>query len=379
MKIKCMLTDSNEYNSFCGLENSIYTVKISKKHQYWYYDLCDMIYFYDNSDVELVLDISDCDISLAKYLYGNHKFNENILRENESEVMVHTTTLESSNEILADGAIKCWNLLKKDKNQFENTPIGSLLGDIADFSNYVMLSPVDVNNEIIVASKQQGCIDTNPNQTYEAGARFYLDAKKLASDGLLLRDGQHIKVREEISLDKYLVWYSTAKKIGVPSKTTPLEFFEQSNRAFKKYHKVNLIDITKENIAKYKSFEEQDLTDLSQYLSRVYPDYNKVVKWCYINVDNENIGSIWLEKMDTNIVKLGVFIADEQYRNKGYGTDAIRKMLTFAKDVGYQNVILNVRVSNARAFSVYKKLGFSEVKRYTKNNGVEVITMKHTF
>lgn len=232
MKIKCTLTDSNDYNSFCSLENSIYSVKISKKYHYWYYDLCDMMCFYDNSEVELITDISDDDILLAKTLYGNHKFNERFIRECETDIMVHTTTLEAYREIVSDGAVKCWNLLKKEKKHFEEKPIGSLLGDIADFSNYVMLSPFNVNNEIIVASKQKGCIDTNPEQIYKPGARFYFDAKKLAQDGLLLRDGQHIKVRNEIPIDRYLIWCATANDIGVPDETTPLYFYEQSNKKF---------------------------------------------------------------------------------------------------------------------------------------------------
>lgn len=234
MRIKCILTNSKDYKSFCGLENSIYTVKISKQYKYWYYDLCDMIDFYSDSYVELILEISKNDIELARSLYGNHSYDENTLREYEPTVMVHTTTLEVYKEIIADGSIKSWNLLKQQKESFEDKPIGSLLGDIEDFSNYVMLSPIDVNNEIIVASKQKGYIDTNPNQTYETGCRFYLDAKKLANDGLLLRDGQHIKVKNEISLEKYLIWYSTAERIGLPVETTPNKFFELSNKEFYK-------------------------------------------------------------------------------------------------------------------------------------------------
>lgn len=234
MKIRCILTDTKDYNSFCGLENSIYTVKISKQYQYWYYDLCDMIGFYRDSDVELILDISDSDIALAKSLYGNHRFNERLLRTYETEVMVHTTTLESYRKIMADGAIKCWNILNRETKGFGDSPIGNLLGDIKDFSNYVMLSPISVNNEIVVASKQKNRIDVNPNQIYNAGCRFYLDAKKLADDGLLLRDGQHIKVKDKIPLDKYMIWYSTAEKIGLPERTTPLNFFELSNKEFEK-------------------------------------------------------------------------------------------------------------------------------------------------
>lgn len=232
MKIKCILTNSKDYKSFCGLENSIYTVKISKQYKYWYYDLCDMIDFYSNSGIELILDVSDNDVKSARTLYGNHSFDESLLREYEPTVMVHTTTFEAYREIIADGSIKCWNILKQQKESFDEKPIGSLLGDIDDFSNYVMLSPVDVNNEIIVASKQKGAIDINPNQTYQAGCRFYLDAKKLANDGLLLRDGQHIKVKNEIPLDKYLIWFSTAEKTGLPAETTPIKFFELSNNKF---------------------------------------------------------------------------------------------------------------------------------------------------
>lgn len=232
MKIKCILTDASEYKSFCGLENSIYTVKISKRYKYWYDDLCDLIDFYRDSVIELLLEVSSEDIELARKLHGNHSFDEKSLREYEPDVMVHTTLLESKSQIIADGYIKCWNMLKQENETFDKKPIGSLLGDIEDFSNYVMLSPIDVNNEIIVASKQKGRIDTNPEQIYNAGCRFYLDARKLANDGLLLRDGQHIKVKGQIPLDKYLIWYSTADKVGLPEKTTPKEFFEASNREF---------------------------------------------------------------------------------------------------------------------------------------------------
>ena len=76
-------------------------------------------------------------------------------------------------------------------------------------------------------------------------------------------------------------------------------------------------------------------------------------------------------------MKLGVFIADEKYRNKGYGTLAIKKIMLFAKDLGYKSVVLNVRISNIKAFNVYQNIGFKETKRFTKNNGVVVIQMEY--
>lgn len=137
-----------------------------------------------------------------------------------------------------------------------------------------------------------------------------------------------------------------------------------------------LIDITNENLRSYKQFENC-FDNLSSYLSRIYPDFDTKIKWCYINVDNKNIGGIWLEKVDVNTVKLGVFIADEKYRNKGYGTFAINEIIRFAKNLGYKSVVLNVRISNIKAFNVYQNIGFQETKRFTKNNGVDVIQMEY--
>lgn len=229
MKIRCVLTDSTEYRQFNCFENSIYTLKISRNYDYWYYDLCDLIDFYSETNIEIVLEIDDNDLSLARQLYGSHRYNEQTLREYETAVMVHSTTKENVESILSSMKLKSWNLLSAEKSNWEKKPIGALLGDIEDFSNYVMLSGVSSNNEIITASKADKTINTDINQSYVAGARFYLDAQKLAKDGLLLRDGAHIKVKDCIDLEKYMIWYSTPEILGIDEHTTPKEFFELSN------------------------------------------------------------------------------------------------------------------------------------------------------
>lgn len=138
---------------------------------------------------------------------------------------------------------------------------------------------------------------------------------------------------------------------------------------------MNLADISVDNIADYKKFEQLYSENLSMYLSRIYPDKKSIVKWCYINVNDENIGSIWLEKVSENTLKLGVFIADEKYRNKGYGTFSIKEMLNFAKLSKYEIVTLNVRITNHMAINTYQNCGFRKTNQYVKNNGIEVISM----
>lgn len=203
--IKCILTDADEYKRFVCSENQKYTLKISKRYSCWYYDLCDFIDFYTNSDVKVECAVDYSDLQLARKLYANHKFNECVLREYESPVMVHSTTKQNAEGILKDNLIKSFNQLNVESSQ--NETIGLQLGDINDFSDYVMLSDFFENNEIIVASKNNGRISTDVNQRYCAGARFYIDARKLAENGLLLRDGAHVKVRDYIDLGEYLIWY----------------------------------------------------------------------------------------------------------------------------------------------------------------------------
>ena len=232
MKIRCVLTDSLEYRQFNCLENSIYTLKISRNYEYWYFDLCDLIDFYADTNIEVIVEVDNHNLTIARQLYGNHKYNEKALREYETEVMVHSTVKENIESILSAKQLKSWNLLSVEKTEWEQQPIGALLGDIEDFSNYVMLSGISQNNEIITASKSNGVINTDINQLYVAGGRFYLDALKLATDGVLLRDGAHIKVRDYIDLEKYLIWYSTPEILGIDKYTTPKKFFELSNERF---------------------------------------------------------------------------------------------------------------------------------------------------
>lgn len=229
----CSLSDSDQYKILCYEDNKKYAVTISRLSENWFYDLCDLIDFYKDSAIKVAVNVEEAELHKARELYGSHRFDERFLRSYESKVLVHSTLPENVQSVFDDGELKCWNTLKIEKKGWEANPIGVLLGDIQDFSNYIMLSDMRDNNEIVVASKQKHKIDISTEQMYMPGVRIYLDAEKLAKDGLLLRDGEHTKVREKISLDKYMIWYSTPERVGIGKKTTPKEFFEESNKVFK--------------------------------------------------------------------------------------------------------------------------------------------------
>ena len=138
---------------------------------------------------------------------------------------------------------------------------------------------------------------------------------------------------------------------------------------------MKLIPVDKDNRNAYRKFENAE--DLSCYLSRIYPDLEaSYLKWMYIEEDGNYIGSVWLEGQNINQAKLGIFIADPAYRDKGIGKYAIQQMISLAKSDGIDIITLNVRVGNLRARKVYAACGFKEEKRFKKENGIEVFSME---
>lgn len=78
------------------------------------------------------------------------------------------------------------------------------------------------------------------------------------------------------------------------------------------------------------------------------------------------IGNCAIMKVDhkDRTCELGIFIGDEENRNKGYGAEALQLLLDFG--FNYQNmhnIHLTVKSFNERAINCYKKIGFKEYGR----------------
>ena len=141
---------------------------------------------------------------------------------------------------------------------------------------------------------------------------------------------------------------------------------------------MNLIKINETNKIEYKQFEKD--TDLYDYQTRIYPDKTcDIVLWYYINEDDKDIGSVWLEikhRTDKE-AKLGIFIVDPMYRGLGIGRKAIDDIIRLnALKYGLALIRLNVRENNIRAQRAYLSCGFVEKDRYVKENGVAVVAME---
>lgn len=78
---------------------------------------------------------------------------------------------------------------------------------------------------------------------------------------------------------------------------------------------------------------------------------------------NKLIGTIGLEKFNwtSRNAVLGIFIGDKNYRNNGYGTEAIKLLLEFGfKYLNLHSIRLSLLSVNERAHKCYLKCGFKD-------------------
>ncbi|MBM7614128.1 hypothetical protein [Alkaliphilus hydrothermalis] len=229
-----LLETSKGFNLLQYLEGEVSRLIISKEGADWEYQLFDFIQYHSSYNKNILLAVDKKDLDTAQHIYGNHSYKDRFLRPYEGKVLIHTTSKENYNAIMQDGYLKSWNRLNRHSQLTEKAPIGQVFGDPPDYSDYIMFTNGGLGAERVVASRQKGKIDLNFDSPYMAGARFYFDADKIAKDGLLVRDGRHLKVRDSLSINSYILWIATPDILGISEETTPRIFTEKANTMFEK-------------------------------------------------------------------------------------------------------------------------------------------------
>ena len=116
-----------------------------------------------------------------------------------------------------------------------------------------------------------------------------------------------------------------------------------------------LIFYKKKNIYEYANDLSKDEIDrINNYVN------NNVLKlignYCNIIVDDKVIGCLLITDHDDGKLLDEIYL-EEEYRNKGIGTDIIKKVI-YDNDIVY----LWVYKENKRAVALYKKLGFNVIE-----------------
>lgn len=83
-------------------------------------------------------------------------------------------------------------------------------------------------------------------------------------------------------------------------------------------------------------------------------------------VDDKLMGNCGIQGIDTirQCAEVGLFIGEEENRNKGYGEEVLNLLLDYGFNcLNLNNIMLRVFSFNERAISCYKKVGFKEIGR----------------
>ena len=108
------------------------------------------------------------------------------------------------------------------------------------------------------------------------------------------------------------------------------------------------------------------LSGEQEYLENKTKNENEA-KFAIVTLDGDKLrGTVSLEhiNLSNKDAILGIFIGDKDYRNNGYGTEAIKLILDYGFNyINLHSVRLDVMAFNERAQKCYQKCGFKEYGR----------------
>jgi RimJ/RimL family protein N-acetyltransferase len=137
--------------------------------------------------------------------------------------------------------------------------------------------------------------------------------------------------------------------------------------------RVYLSPMNSEDYLKYVEWMNSDVVakNIGNFTSIISIDFEKgwlekatSEKYIFAIIDKENdtlIGNISLTDIHevNRTAVLGIFIGDDNYHSKGYGSEAIMLLLDYGFNyINLNNIMLKVFAPNKRAIKAYEKCGF---------------------
>lgn len=372
-KIRLVLND-NDNKVTVGLQNGIYNVIISKRFKEWAIRVGDLFSYAKFNNIDVIHSLSKSEIEEIANAYQNHNFMDDHSRDYEPLYLVHSTDYDSWIDIKNSGYIKSWNTLKREGHYIKNAePFGKMLGDLDSFSDYVMLSDCGISGEIVVASKQHNKM-VDERTVYKVGARLYLDAFMLANDGLLIRDGIHLKVKDRIDIDKYVLFTITRDDLIITDKySTPKDFTKMANYEFYKHISKNPNRVDKDislipyypdddktlawyqDVELVKKIDNKDEPYTLDKLQAMYHYLDTNGDCFYISYRDQLVGDVTL--LDSGEIAIVII---KPYQNKHIGRKVIRSIIELAKLKGFDRVYMTIYDFNVQSQRMAKSVGFEK-------------------
>lgn len=134
-------------------------------------------------------------------------------------------------------------------------------------------------------------------------------------------------------------------------------------------------------LRKYNEFDINYIVDLEQKVLHsslgydyYFNDLNNPLAYHYILDEVGFISSIF----DGDIAEVLNFGVDPLFQGKGFGKEIITEYINIMILLGAKSIVLEVRSSNVKAISLYKKVGFDTIRIRKKyySNGEDALFMQ---
>ena len=121
----------------------------------------------------------------------------------------------------------------------------------------------------------------------------------------------------------------------------------------------------------FQSDEKERFIQTVESLSVPYCTKGKAITFSIVSTaGNKAVGFVSIQGINEakSFAEIGIAIMDREYRNRGYGTEALRRVVDYAfNELGLTLLGLTVFPSNERAITAYEKVGFRK-KEFLKNS-----------
>ncbi|MDI6917337.1 MAG: GNAT family protein [Thermoplasmatales archaeon] len=121
---------------------------------------------------------------------------------------------------------------------------------------------------------------------------------------------------------------------------------------------INDMDVVK--LAGPPRFPKSKAEEEKWFEKTINDDKNRVLA---IDANGKHIGNVGLHNIDfrNRNAMLGIMIGEKKYWNKGYGSDAVKTLVSLAfNELNLHKIYLHVFPSNKRALKCYEKCGFKK-------------------
>ena len=150
-----------------------------------------------------------------------------------------------------------------------------------------------------------------------------------------------------------------------------LKFVDLRIVPYEEKYKLDVFDFTDRCFrALGKSFEPEGRHSFYNEIENTFDSF-----WCLL-ADSKVIGTVALKKIEETTVELKALYLSNDFRGMGLGRRLMETAMSFAKEKGFERVVLDSMSKYKDALRLYENLGFRETERYNDNQYADVFMEK---